>query len=136
MDKFSNILPRYIPAAGTQVRLLLEILIDGLSRTTLELTFLLGVNPRSALQTLTKKYHWLIHNEGGNQGSYRLDQRQLSGISKLDNEARVEAQLNYLDRSLIQSKREMARLSNAETNLALARHKANQNQIELALETK
>mgnify|MGYP000148794241 CR=1 FL=1 len=136
MDKFTSIPAHYIPAAGTQMRLLLEILIDGASKMTLELTILLGANPRSALQSLTKKYHWLIHNEGGSQGSYRLDPRHLSGVSKLDDEARVEAQLNYLDRSLIQSKREMARLPNAETNLALARHQANQNQIELALETK
>ena len=78
MDKFEGFLTFYIPPAGTQARLLLEILIDGLSRSTIELTILLKANPRSALQTLSRQYSWLIHNEGNLKGRYRLDSRHLA----------------------------------------------------------
>jgi hypothetical protein len=133
MDKFDNFLTSYIPPAGTQARLLLEILIDGLSRNTIELTILLKANPRSALQSLARQYSWLIHNEGNLNGRYRLDSRHLSKDEKLDREARVEAELMYKTRSLGLSKREAARLPKAEIDLILAEKKAESNQDELDL---
>jgi len=133
MDKYEGIPTRYIPASGTQARLLLEILIDGLSRSTIELTILIKANPRSALQILVKQYHWLIHNTGNQKGSYRIDSRHLSKNERLDREARVEAELLYKTRSLGLSKREATRLPKAEIDLMLAEKKAKSNQEELDL---
>jgi len=133
MDKFEYFPTSYIPVAGTQARLLLEILIDGLSRNTIELTILLKANPRSALQTLTRQYAWLIHNEGNLKGRYRLDSRHLAKDERLDREARVEAELMYKTRSFGLSKREAARLPKAEIDLILAEKKAESNQDELDL---
>lgn len=133
MDKFNGIPNQYIPSAGTQARLLLEILIDGRARNTIELTLSLKANPRSALQLLTKKYHWLIHNEGNMTGFYRLDSRHLCGDSRLDSEARVEAQIGYLGRSLGLSKRETARLPKAEVDLIRAKQKAETDQLQINL---
>jgi len=133
MDKFEGIPTSYIPAAGTQPRLLLEILIDGLSRSTQELSNLLNTDPRSPIQELKRKYSWLIHNEGNLNGRYRLDSRHLAKDEKLDREARVEAELMYKTRSLGLSKREAARLPQAEIDLMLAKKKAESNQEELEL---
>jgi hypothetical protein len=133
MDKLISFRTCYVPTTGTQARMLLGILIDGIPLSTIELTILLKANPRSALQHLTRKYHWLIHNEGSTQGTYRLDSRHLSGNSNLDDEARVEASLGYLGRSLNLSKRESSRLQNAQSNLVIAQHKANTKQIEINL---
>ncbi len=133
MDKYEGIPNRFIPKAGTQARLLLEILNDGHSRSTIDLTILLKANPRSALQTLAREYNWLIHNNGNREGIYRLDSRHLSKDEKLDAEARVEAELMYKARSLGLSKREAARLPKAKIDLLLAKKKAQSTQDQLNL---
>ncbi len=133
MNKFEYFPTSYMPPAGTQARLLLEIFIDGLSISTIELTILLKANPRSALQTLSRQYSWLIHNEGNLKGRYRLDSRHLAKDERLDRQARIEAELLYKTRSLGLSKRETARLPQAEIDLMLAEKKAESNQDELDL---
>lgn len=93
----SHIESRFIPRAGTQARQLLGLLKDGLSRSTHEVTLMLGVSPRSALQALSNDNngYWSIINGGGNSkdGKYRLDPRHLSAIAGDDARARAEREV-------------------------------------------
>jgi hypothetical protein len=94
----SHIESRFIPHTPTKVRLLLEILSDGLSHSTQELTLKLGSDPRSASQALAKsKYgHWHIINVAG---KYKLDPRHLPRLDGDDSKARNQGALAYYQHS-------------------------------------
>ena len=91
----SHIESRFIPYAPVRARLLLEVLSDGLIHSTQDLTFMLGADPRAALQALKGDVYgyWYIANAAiaSKMGQYQLDPRHLSQKDGDDSRARHEA---------------------------------------------
>lgn len=136
MVKFHNTPIRFIPTENTKARLLLEILWDGQDHSSLELMNKLGTDPRSAIQSLKRDWgFWRIHNTGGKQGQYQLDERHLSGVSELDKQARHESELIYKEKSYKQSERESKRKKRAWITLKMTKVKIEADiQLEIDLE--
>lgn len=113
----SHIESRYIPYTPAKARLLLEILSDGLIHSTQDLTFMLGADPRAALQALKGDVYgyWNITNTNmaSKMGQYQLDPRHLSRLDGEDSRARNEAQLSYLKHSREIAANGLARLQEA-----------------------
>lgn len=124
MDKFINTPQEYIPTLNTKPRKLLELLWDGQDHTSFDLMMALEGDPRSPIQSLKRDWgFWLIHNTGGKQGRYQLDERHLSGITDLDRQARLEAELMYKEKSYKQSERETQRRPKAFITLKMTKEK-------------
>jgi len=106
---------QHIPSINTRAYKLLALLADGTPHTKTEIMIALGDDPRSARQALTGKAYgyWLIHNTGAKKAVYQLDERHISGNSKLDSDARVIACKRLRDRSKQQCERETNRYPRA-----------------------
>jgi len=111
----SHIPEVYFPKLGTNASKVLELLADGQSHEKEELLFLLLTDPRSALQALKNATHgfWYIHNTGGRQGCYQLDERHFHGDLQSDEVARLYSAMSLKKGSRFQAERETSRLPRA-----------------------
>lgn len=115
MDKFLYLSNKYMPAINSLSYKLLNILADGNSHSTKELTLSIECDPRSALQALKGERHgyWLIHNIGGFKGIYQLDKRHLSADREQDRQARTRRELEFLTCTRRKAETETIRLPKA-----------------------
>ena len=128
MDKLTYLPSQYFPAPNTQARKALMIVADGLSHPKADFFQELGDDPRSALQALRGDAYgfWLIHNLGDKKGIYQLDSRHLSSNRGLDQQARIQAEIEYTERSRKKSEQGAKHLPKALENEAAAKAKASQ----------
>lgn len=119
MDNLLYLPGKYFPAINTQAYKVLRIQSDGLPHPKADLIKALDDDPRSALQALRGDSHlfWLIHNIGDSKGIYQLDGRHLSGNPQLDQEARLQAEIEYRQRSKAKSEQGANRLAQADIDL-------------------
>jgi len=106
---------QWMPNCETIPYKMLFILSDGKGHSTSELTLLLGRDPRSARKCLVGPRHgyWLIHNDGKQEGMYRLDKRHFCMEKVQDENARIIAKERYTGKSETQCINESARLTKA-----------------------
>ena len=99
----SHIESRFIPYIPAKARRVVEILSDGKTHSTHELTLLLGSDPRAPLQDLRggRYGYWSVINsaKASKMGQYQIDPRHLSRLDGDDSRARHEAQLAYCKHS-------------------------------------
>jgi len=117
LGALSHIESRYIPPTPSRARLLLELLSDGNTYSTHDLTLVLGADPRAPLQDLKGKRcgYWHIINsaKASKMGLYQIDPRHLSRLEGDDSRARHEAQLAYFKHSREVSENGVVNLQNA-----------------------